>query len=155
MVARPEVNVGDTVVIDTVIRDGDKKRIQKFKGIVIATKGKGITKTFTVRKISYGIGVEKIFPFYSPNIEGIEIIKHSKVRRSKLYYLRDRVGKAATTLKAGKDVTEESNKVVEVPVDEVVETVDESAEVEKEEVQADETPVEGTEKTEEKPEEEK
>lgn len=115
MVARPDVNIGDTVVVDTVIRDGDKKRIQKFKGIVIAMKGKGATKTFTVRKISYGVGVEKIFPLYSPNVENIEIIKHAKVRRSKLYFLRDRIGKAATTLRAGKAVTEESNKLTEVP----------------------------------------
>lgn len=123
-VARPELSVGDTVVVDTVIRDGDKKRIQKFKGIIIAIKGKGTSKTFTVRKISYGIGVEKVFPLYSPNVEAIEVVKHAKVRRSKLYYLRERVGKAATTLKAGKALTEASNLVEEVveaaPVEEVV-----------------------------------
>jgi large subunit ribosomal protein L19 len=113
-VARPDVSIGDTVVVDTVIRDGEKKRIQKFKGIVIAIKGKGLSKTFTVRKISYGIGVEKILPLYSPNVEAIEIIKHAKVRRSKLYFLRDRVGKRATNLRKGKDVTDASNDLIEV-----------------------------------------
>ncbi len=144
MVARPKINVGDTVSVDTVIRDGDKRRIQKFKGIVIATKGKGVSKTFTVRKISYGIGVEKIFPLYSPNVESIEIIKHATVRRSKLYYLRDRVGKAATTLRGGKDLTEDSNKLQEVEVDEeevMNEEIEDSAD------QAEEDQVENTEAT--------
>jgi len=108
---RPEIKVGDTVSLSTVIRDGDKKRIQKFKGIVIAKKGKGSSSTITVRKISYGIGVEKIFPVYSPNIEKIEILKHANVRQSKLYYLRERIGKAATLLKAGKDVDAKENAV--------------------------------------------
>ena len=130
MVARPDIKIGDTVEVDTVIRDGDKKRIQKFKGIVIAMKGTGASKTFTVRKISYGVGVEKIFPLYSPNIEAVIIIKRAKVRRSKLYFLRDRIGKAATTLRAGVAVTEEMNQVEEepeVPVDESSEeTIDES-----------------------------
>lgn len=123
-ISRPDISIGDTVVVDTIIRDGDKKRIQKFKGIIIAMKGKGLTKTFTVRKISYGIGVEKILPLYSPNVENIEIVKHAKVRRSKLYFLRDRVGKRATNLRKGKDVTEESNALIEVVEEGSPESVD-------------------------------
>ncbi len=110
----PAIKIGDTVVVDTIIRDGDKQRIQKFKGLVIAVSGKGNDKTFTVRKISYGVGVEKIFPLYSTNISKIEVQKHSSVRRAKLFYLRGRVGKAAMKLKAGEAVTpeEHANEVV-------------------------------------------
>lgn len=111
-VNRPNIQVGDTVTVDTIIRDGEKKRIQKFKGIVIAIKGKGISKTMTVRKISYGIGVEKVLPIYSPNVANIEIEKHANVSSSKLYFLRDRIGKAATYLKPGKEVSPEENQVV-------------------------------------------
>lgn len=125
---RPNIQVGDTVVVDTVIRDGGKTRVQKFKGIVLAIKGQGLSKTFTVRKISYGIGVEKIFPFHSPNVSSIEIVKHSNVKQAKLYYMRDRIGKAATNLKAGKEVTEEENAI---PVEESTEEKsEESAEAE-------------------------
>lgn len=130
---RPEVKTGDTVVVHTIIRDGDKKRIQKFQGIIISTKGSGNDKTFTVRKISYGVGVEKVFPLYSTNIEKIEILKHASVRRSKLYYMRDRIGKAAMKLKPGAPVVYEENtdKVVKEDDIEVVETpADEVAEVE-------------------------
>jgi len=89
-------NVGDTVTVKTIVREGEKTRIQAFKGIVLAIKGSGTRKTFTVRKIATnGIGVEKIFPLYSPNIESIELIKKGKVRRSKLYYMSSRVGKKA------------------------------------------------------------
>jgi large subunit ribosomal protein L19 len=97
----PDVQVGDTVEVDTIIRDGDKKRIQVFKGMVIAIKGSGTDKTFTVRKISYGVGVEKILPMYSTNISAIRVKKHAKVRRAKLFYMRKRIGKAAMKLKAG------------------------------------------------------
>ncbi len=107
MAKRPELAVGDTVEVDTVIRDGDKKRIQKFKGIVISIDGAGISKTFTVRKISYGVGVEKILPLYSPNVKDIKVLKHGNVRRSKLYYLRQRIGKAALYVKPGKPVVED------------------------------------------------
>lgn len=131
-VARPEIKVGDTVVVDTVIRDGEKKRIQKFKGIVIAIKGSGASKTFTVRKISYGVGVEKIFPFYSPNVAQIEIVKHSNVKRSKLYFLRDRIGKAATYLRPGRDVKPEEN---ELPTEKATEQVSTEPEAKEETVE--------------------
>lgn len=101
---RPEIAIGDTVIVHTIIRDGEKTRIQKFEGLVISIKGAGFNKTFTVRKISYGVGVEKIFPLHSTNIEQIEVTKHANVRKSKLYYLKQRIGKAAMKLKSGKDV---------------------------------------------------
>lgn len=127
-IARPNINVGDTIVVDTIIRDGDKKRIQKFKGVVIAKKGKGIASTFTIRKISYGVGVEKILPLYSPNVGAIEIVKHGKITSSKLYYLRQRIGKAALFVKPGKELTEESNKLneVEKPAEDKADVVEEN-----------------------------
>ncbi len=93
--AFPAFRAGDTVVVDYRITEGDKSRIQQFRGDVIQIKGDGSTKTFTVRKISNGVGVERIFPMTSPNIDDIKVVKHGKVRRSRLYYLRDRVGKKA------------------------------------------------------------
>ena len=86
---------GDTVVVDYIITEGEKSRIQQFRGDVIQIKGEGTTKTFTVRKISNGIGVERIFPLFSPSIDTVTIVKNGKVRRSRLFYLRDRVGKKA------------------------------------------------------------
>lgn len=97
----PPFGPGDTIAVHTVIREGDKKRVQVFKGIVLTIKGSGARKTFTVRKISFGVGVEKIFPLHSPNIEKIELLKKGKVRRAKLYYMRDRIGKKALKIKAG------------------------------------------------------
>ena len=93
----PEVKVGDTVRVHNRIVEGSKSRIQIYEGTVIAKRGGGISETFTVRRISYGVGVEKTFPIHSPNVEKVETIRHGKVRRAKLYYLRDRVGKAAKT----------------------------------------------------------
>ena len=93
----PEVKVGDTVRVHNRIVEGSKSRIQIYEGTVIARHGGGISETFTVRRISYGVGVEKTFPIHSPNVEKVETIRRGKVRRSKLYYLRDRVGKAAKT----------------------------------------------------------
>ena len=87
--------IGDGVRVHTKVREGDKERIQIFAGIVIARKGSGIHETFTVRRISYGVGCEKVFPVHSPSIVSVETIRRGKVRRAKLYYLRDRVGKAA------------------------------------------------------------
>ena len=87
--------VGDTVVVHFEIIEGKAKRIQKYEGVVISIKGEGVRKTFTVRKTSYGVGVERVFPVYSPRVIKVEIVKTGKVRKSKLYYLRDRVGKAA------------------------------------------------------------
>ncbi len=91
----PEIHPGDTVRVYFKVREGGKERVQPFEGIVIAIKGDGAKKTFTVRKVSFGIGVERIFPYHSPLIEKIEIKQRGKVRRAKLYYLRNRVGKAA------------------------------------------------------------
>ena len=91
----PEVHVGDTVRVHVKIKEGSRERVQVFEGTVIAKKHGGINETFTVRRISYGVGVEKVFPLYSPVIEKVETIRKGKVRRAKLYYLRGRVGKAA------------------------------------------------------------
>ena len=89
----PEINVGDTVRIHNKIVEGTRERIQMFEGTVIAKNGGGISETFTVRRISYGCGVEKIFPVHSPNVVKVDIIRYGKVRRAKLYYLRDKIGK--------------------------------------------------------------
>ena len=91
----PEFNVGDTVRVSVNIREGERERIQMFEGTVIARKGSGVGETFTVRRISYGVGVERVFPLHSPNVKEVTIVRKGKVRRAKLYYLRDRVGKAA------------------------------------------------------------
>ncbi|MCX8029697.1 MAG: 50S ribosomal protein L19 [Brevinematales bacterium] len=91
-----EFRVGDQVRVHQIIKEADgKDRIQIFEGLVIAIKGSGLSKTFTVRKISYGVGVEKIFPYYSPLIAKVEVVRRFKVRRAKLYYLRDKIGKEA------------------------------------------------------------
>lgn len=91
----PTVNVGDLVKVHVKIKEGERERIQVFEGTVIAKKHGGISETFTVRRVSYGVGVERIFPIHSPNVDKVEIVRQGKVRRAKLYYLRDRVGKAA------------------------------------------------------------
>ena len=91
----PEIEVGSTVRVHVKIKEGSKERIQVFEGTVIAKKHGGVGETFTVRRISYGVGVEKVCPLYSPVIEKVETIRKGKVRRAKLYYLRGRVGKAA------------------------------------------------------------
>ena len=91
----PQIEIGDTIKIDVNIREGQRERIQVFEGTVIAMKGSGISETFTVRRVSYGVGVERVFPIHSPNVKGIKLVRKGHVRRAKLYYLRDRVGKAA------------------------------------------------------------
>lgn len=91
----PKFNIGDTIKVGVNIREGEKERVQMFEGTVIAKKGSGVAETFTVRRVSYGVGVERVFPIHSPNVVSVEIIRHGRVRRSKLYYLRDRVGKAS------------------------------------------------------------
>ncbi|MFI3226385.1 MAG: 50S ribosomal protein L19 [Clostridia bacterium] len=91
----PELAIGDTVKVHAKIKEGTRERIQIFEGIIIAMKHGGINRTITVRRLSYGVGVEKIFLLHSPNVAKFEVVKHGKVRRAKLYYLRDRVGKAA------------------------------------------------------------
>lgn len=91
----PVFKIGDTVKVHVKIREGERERIQVFEGTVIAKKGSGVSSTFTVRRVSYGVGVERVFPVHSPNVAKVEVVRSGKVRRSKLYYLRDRVGKAA------------------------------------------------------------
>ena len=91
----PEFSIGDTVKVGVRIREGKNERIQMFEGTVIAIKGSGVSKTFTVRRVSYGVGVERVFPRHSANVDSVQVIRKGKVRRAKLYYLRDRVGKAA------------------------------------------------------------
>ena len=91
----PKFEVGDTVKVSVNIREGEKERIQIFEGIVIAKKHGGVSETFTVRKTSYGVGVERVFPINTPIVEKVEIVRYGRVRRAKLFYLRDRVGKAA------------------------------------------------------------
>ena len=92
-------SVGDTVRVHFKIREGDKERIQTFEGIVIAFKGAGLSKTFKIRKVSYGVGVERTFPFYSPRVDKVEVMTGGRVRRAKLYYLRKIKGSKATHLK--------------------------------------------------------
>ena len=96
----PVASVGDTVRVHVHIKEGNRERIQVFEGTVIAKKHGGIEETFTVRRVSYGVGVEKVFPVHAPSIEKIELVRHGKVRRAKLYYLRSRVGKAAKVKEA-------------------------------------------------------
>jgi large subunit ribosomal protein L19 len=91
----PSFNIGDTVRIANKIKEGSRERIQMFEGTVIARRGGGISETFTVRRVSYGCGVEKTFPIHSPNVVKVDVIRRGKVRRAKLNYLRSRVGKAA------------------------------------------------------------
>ena len=91
----PQIEIGDTIKVDVNIREGQRERIQVFEGTVIAKKGSGISETFTVRRVSYGVGVERVFPVHSPNVAKFEVVRSGKVRRAKLYYLRGRVGKAA------------------------------------------------------------
>lgn len=91
----PEVRVGDTVRVHVKIKEGARERVQVFEGTVIAKKHGGIEESFTVRRLSYGVGCEKVFPIHGPNIVKVETVRKGKVRRAKLYYLRDRLGKAA------------------------------------------------------------
>ena len=91
----PEMNVGDTVRVLVLVKEGSRERTQAFEGTIIAKKHGGINETITVRRISYGVGCEKVFPVHSPSIVSVETVRRGKVRRAKLYYLRDRVGKSA------------------------------------------------------------
>ena len=141
----PELRVGNTVRVHVRIKEGNKERIQVFEGIIIKKQGGGVNSTFTVRKTSYGVGVEKTFLVHSPLVEKVEVVRVGKARRAKLYYLRDRVGKAAKTkelvgariedkeIVVKEDLTEEApaeevkEEVVETPA-EATETVEEVAE---------------------------
>lgn len=91
----PQMNVGDTVRVTLRVKEGSRERNQVFEGTIIARKHGGINETITVRRISYGVGCEKVFPLHAPNVVNVECVRHGKVRRAKLYYLRDRLGKAA------------------------------------------------------------
>lgn len=91
----PQVEIGSTVRVHVKIREGERERIQVFEGTVIAKNNSGIAETFTVRRVSYGVGVERVFPVHSPNVAKVETVRDGRIRRAKLYYLRDRVGKAA------------------------------------------------------------
>mgnify|MGYP000681710519 FL=1 len=91
----PQMNVGDTVRVHVKIKEGARERVQAFEGTIIARKHGGIEESITVRRLSYGVGCEKVFPVHSPNIVKVETVRRGKVRRAKLYYLRDRLGKAA------------------------------------------------------------
>jgi large subunit ribosomal protein L19 len=91
----PDFAPGDTVVVQVKVREGNRERLQAFEGLVIARRNRGANSSFTVRKISYGEGVERVFPLYSPSVASIEVKRRGRVRRAKLYYLRDRTGKAA------------------------------------------------------------
>lgn len=96
----PELNVGDTVKVHVKIKEGDKSRIQVFEGTIIAKKHGGINETFTVRRVAHGCGIERVFPVHSPAVDKVEIVRKGRVRRAKLYYLRNRVGKAAKVKEA-------------------------------------------------------
>ncbi len=124
----PELKVGNTVRVHVRIKEGNKERIQVFEGIIIKVQGGGLNQTFTVRKNSYGVGVEKTFLIHSPLVEKVELVRVGKARRAKLYYLRDRIGKAAKTReKIGARIEDKEivvkEDLAEEPVEEVVEEV--------------------------------
>ena len=156
----PELKVGNTVRVHVRIKEGNKERIQVFEGIIIKVQGGGVNQTFTVRKISYGVGVEKTFLVHSPLVEKVELVRVGKARRAKLFYLRDRVGKAAKTkeqvgariedreIVVKEDLTEEpatqeeAENVNEVPATEKVEEVKETPAVEEKADESAEAPEE-------------
>ena len=120
----PDFNPGDTIKVDVKVVEGTRERIQAFEGVCIARGGKDINESFTVRKISYGEGVERVFPLFSPKISSITLVRKGKVRRAKLYYLRDRRGKAARIVEKieVKKKTNEKKDVESLSKDKVVET---------------------------------
>ena len=136
----PDIKVGNTVKVHVKIKEGNKERIQVFEGIVIKKQGGGVNETFTVRKISYGVGVEKTFLIHSPLVEKVEVVRVGKARRAKLYYLRERTGKASKTkemvgarienkmITIKEDLVEEPAKVEEVAETPATETVTENTE---------------------------
>jgi large subunit ribosomal protein L19 len=127
----PDLKVGNTVKVHVRIKEGNKERIQVFEGIIIKVQGSGVNKTFTVRKLSYGVGVEKTFLIHSPLVEKVEVVRVGKARRAKLFYLRDRVGKAAKTKEiAGARI---ENKEIIIKGEEVKAEVVETENVETEE----------------------
>lgn len=142
----PDLKIGNTVKVHVRIKEGNKERIQVFEGIIIKVQGAGVNKTFTVRKISYGVGVEKTFLIHSPLVEKVEVVRVGKARRAKLFYLRDRIGKAAKTKEQlgarveNKEIVVKGEEI-EVPVEGEVEEVAPVAEV-TETTKAEETQVE-------------
>ena len=124
----PDLKIGNTVKVHVRIKEGNKERIQVFEGIIIKVQGAGVNKTFTVRKISYGVGVEKTFLIHSPLVEKVEVVRVGKARRAKLFYLRDRIGKAAKTKEQlgarveNKEIVVKGEEI-EVPVEGEVEEV--------------------------------
>ena len=142
----PDLKVGNTVKVHARIKEGNKERIQVFEGTIIKVQGSGVNKTFTVRKISYGVGVEKTFLIHSPLVEKVELVRVGHARRAKLFYLRDRVGKAAKTREVAgariedKEIEIKGAEVVEEPVQEAEEAVEETTVTE----EVVETPVEET-----------
>lgn len=125
----PEFRIGDTVRVDVRITEGEKERIQAYVGTVIARKGSGIRETFTVRRISYGVGVERVFPVHSPNVVKVTVVRVGKVRRAKLYYLRGRQGKSAKVKEQIGGIAKDKKVEEQVaPVSEVVEEVAEVSE---------------------------
>ena len=145
----PELKVGNTVRVHVRIKEGNKERIQVFEGIIIKVQGGGVNQTFTVRKNSYGVGVEKTFLVHSPLVEKVELVRVGKARRAKLYYLRDRVGKAAKTKEQvgarieDREITIKED-LVEEPVSEEVVTPQEEVKEEKPAVETAEPVVEET-----------
>ncbi len=119
----PDFAPGDTVRVNVRISEGTRERVQAYEGVVIGRSGEGINESFTVRKISYGEGVERVFPVYSPTIESIAVVKKGKVRRAKLYYLRDRRGKSA---RIAEKIDTNRQKAKEVPQPEVTSSENES-----------------------------
>ncbi len=152
----PELKVGNTVRVHQKIKEGNRERIQVFEGIIIKKQNGGVNETFTVRKISYGVGVEKTFLVHSPLVEKVELVRVGKARRAKLYYLRERIGKAAKTREnvgariEDKEITLKEELVEEAPVEEAVVTEEVTEAPAKEEVVSEEPT---TEKVEEKVEE--
>ena len=149
----PDLKIGNTVRVHVRIKEGNKERIQVFEGIIIKVQGSGVNKTFTVRKISYGVGVEKTFLIHSPLVEKVEVVRVGKARRAKLYYLRDRIGKAAKTKEQlgarieNKEIVVKGAEI-EVPVEgeteEVAPVAEETVTTEAPVTEATETPVETT-----------
>ena len=141
----PDLKVGNTVKVHARIKEGNKERIQVFEGTIIKVQGSGVNKTFTVRKISYGVGVEKTFLIHSPLVEKVELVRVGHARRAKLFYLRDRVGKAAKTREVAgariedKEIEIKGAEVVEEPVQETETVAEEVVETPAEETVAEET----------------
>ena len=140
----PELKIGNTVRVHVKIKEGNKERIQVFEGVIIKKQGGGVNETFTVRKISYGVGVEKTFLVHSPLVEKVEVVRVGKVRRAKLYYLRDRIGKASKPKEQigarieNREITVKED-LVEEPVEEVAEETVETPVESVEEVKVEET----------------